>query len=749
MKLEQQERLIENIPQELTQRNQWVAWSGEEMGNGKMAKRPINPNTGRYAKANDLSTWGSFEQAIECWQSNGFKGIGFVFSDTDPFVGIDLDNCIDKETHSLTQDAAATIDRFSSYTEFSPSGNGLHIILKGKLSGHGRKHGNIEMYDRNRFFTFTGNVMEGCPDEVVECQEALLDFHRQHFSEPAKIKTATTPRHKHRFEDNSIIQKAISAANGAKFQQLWNGDHSDYPSQSEADLALCRLLAFWTQSDEYEIDRLFRQSGLYRDKWGRSVGGQTYGQATIQKAIAATHEHFGAAVKPSTQPDPDQPKFNLTDLGNAERLVHNCGCDILYCHVWKSWLIWDGKRWNVDKSDRIKQLAKDVVRSIYAEAELVSDSSKRREIAKHAIKSESSRSLTAMVSLAESEVPIRPEDLDQNPWLFNCENDTLDLQTGKLRAHKREDYITKMTPVAYHPEATHQLWDEFLDRVLDGDQELISFFQRAIGYSLTGLTDEQCLFILHGLGANGKTTFLQVVSEIMADYSMQTPTETLLVKGKGAIPNDVARLKGARFVTASEAEAGQRLAENLIKQMTGGDKISARFLHQEYFDIKPSHKLFLGTNHKPEIKGTDHAIWRRIRLIPFEVTIPETERDPKMLEKLLTEAVGILAWGVEGCRRWRTEGLVMPIAVKKATEGYRSEMDVIAQFVEECCETGERLTVASYELYKAFTEWCEINGEQPVSKKLLNLRLRGIGFEAAKIGPQKQRGLKGLAICIR
>ena len=750
MKSERQESIFENIPEELAQRNQWVAWSGEKRENGKMTKIPINPNTGKFAKVNDPSTWSSFQKAVEYLQSNRLNGIGFVFTGTDPFVGIDLDNCIDNETHGLTPAAASAVKLFGSYTEFSPSGKGLHIIAKGRLPEHGRKQGDIEMYDRDRFFTFTGNIADGTPREVIECQDALLDFHRQYFSSPAGIETATTLKNTHPLDDDNIIQKAMSAANGAKFKRLWVGDHSEYPSQSEADLALCRMLAYWTDGDHQEIDRLFQQSGLFRPKWSESHGSNTYGQMTIDKALSNGIGIHGHSVQTANQPDPEQPKFNLTDLGNAERLVHHHGLDIRYCHIWKSWLIWDGQRWVIDKTDRIKQLAKKVVRSIYTEAEQVSDSSERREIAKHAMRSESNHSLTAMVSRAESEVPISPDMLDKDPWLFNCANGTLDLQLGKLRTHRREDYITKMVPVDYNPEATHHLWDSFLGRVLDGDQDLISFLQRAVGYSLTGLTDEQCLFILHGLGANGKTTFLQAVSEIMDDYAMQTPTETLLVKGKGAIPNDVARLKGARFVTASEAEAEQRLAENLIKQMTGGDKMSARFLHQEYFDFIPTHKLFLGTNHKPVIKGTDHAIWRRIRLIPFEVTIPEDERDTRMPEKLRNEAEGILAWAVEGCRLWRAEGLVMPTAVKEATEGYRSEMDVIAQFVEDCCERGERLTVASHELYKAFTEWCEINGEQPVSKKLLNLRLKEIGFEAAsKIGPSKQRGLKGLAICTR
>ena len=409
-------------------------------------------------------------------------------------------------------------------------------------------------------------------------------------------------------------------------------------------------------------------------------------------------------------------------------------------------MIWDGHRWVQDKSDKIKMIAKEVVRSIYFEAGQASDTTERQEISKHARKSESSYNVNAMITLAESEVPVRAEELDQDPWLFNCQNGTLNLKTGILSPHRREDYITKLAPVNYDKKAPHRLWDAFLDRVFDGNKDLIAFMQRAIGYSLTGLADEQCLFILHGSGANGKTTFLQTISEILSDYAMQTPTETLLVKAKGAISNDVARLKGARFVIASEAEAEQRLAENLIKQMTGGDTISARFLHQEFFDFKPTHKMFLGSNHKPIINGTDYAIWRRIRLIPFEITIPETERDPKMLEKLLQEKEGILAWAVEGCLRWQAEGLGMPAAVKEATAGYRNEMDVIEQFKSDCCETGDHLHVPSQELYQRFEDWCARNGEHQITRRRFTQRLKEMGFETVRIGSDRKRGLKGLAL---
>ena len=468
---------------------------------------------------------------------------------------------------------------------------------------------------------------------------------------------------------------------------------------------------------------MFRESGLYRPKWDEPhfAGGKTYGQATIEKAVSSADERYAKPGQSSHRAD-GQREFNLTDLGNAERLVHHFGDRIRYCHAWKKWIIWNEVRWMVDHTDQIRQLAKQVIRKIYGEAETASDLSKRQAIAKHASSSESDKRIKAMISLAESELPITPEELDRDPWLLTCLNGTLDLRAGTLRPHRKEDFITKLAPVAYDPKASSRRWMDFLERIMAANKELISFLQRSVGYSLTGDTSEQCLLILHGSGANGKSTFLQTMSSVLGDYAMSTPTETLLVKQKGAIPNDVARLRGSRFVTASEAEAGQRLAENLIKQMTGEDTISARFLYQEIFDFKPTHKIFIGTNHKPDIRGTDYAIWRRIRLVPFEVTIPESERDKKLSQKLKEEAEGIFAWAVQGCILWQRHGLGEPEEVRTATDNYREEMDTQAEFIKDCCVLRADAKISRKDLFDAYVAWC--HGERPDADEQQSLRCR-------------------------
>jgi len=419
--------------------------------------------------------------------------------------------------------------------------------------------------------------------------------------------------------------------------------------------------------------------------------------------------------------------FNLTDLGNAERFAARHGEGVRYCYPWRKWLVWTGAHWERDDAGRVHRLAKETVRAIYREASDAKVEDRRKALAKHAAASESETRIRAMVELSKSERPISPDELDADPWLLNVKNGTIDLRTGELREHRREDLITKLAPVEYDPHAVAPALEAFLERVLPGE-ELRGFVQRAAGYSATGNTSEQCMFIHHGPGANGKSTFQEAVSAALGDYSMRTPTETLLVKRAGGVPNDVARLKGARFVTASETEEGRRLAESLVKDLTGQDTISARFMWAEWFDFKPTHALHLSTNHKPEIRGTDAAIWRRIRLIPWAVTIPAVEQDKKLPEKLRGELPGILAWIVRGCSEWLREGLKAPEEVRQATRAYRAEMDVLAAFLADCCSRDEEEEAFAGELWGAWKRWCEETGEQVGTQKRFGGQLAERGF---------------------
>lgn len=426
--------------------------------------------------------------------------------------------------------------------------------------------------------------------------------------------------------------------------------------------------------------------------------------------------------------------FHLTDLGNAKRLVATHGDNIRFCYGMGKWLIWDGQCWKEDETNEIFRLAKGVVLEIYVEAASVADDKARNRLIAHAVHSESENRLRAMVSLAQSEkgIPIRVPELDLDPMILNCLNGVIDLRTGALRPHRWEDLLTKITAIKYDPDAPTFLWDIFLDKITAGNKDLIEFLRRAIAYALTGDLSEQCLFLLYGLGANGKSTLIQVLQALFGDYAQQAAFETFLAKDHGGIPNDLARLKGARFVAAVEADAGRRMAESTIKQVTGGDLITARFLHKEFFEYTPQFKLWLACNHKPVIRGTDHAMWRRIKLIPFTVQIPEAECDPKMAEKLKAELPGILAWAVKGCIDWQKTGLGMPQEVKTATAEYRADMDILGDFFDECCVQKSDAVTLSKDLYQAYTTWAGGNGEKPMSMKTFTGQLSERGFTNGK-----------------
>ena len=717
---------LNDIPEELKKLKQWVAWEATLRDNGKVGKPPINPHNLKLAKTNDSSTWGSFEEAVTCYQDNNLNGISFIFTKQDPYVGIDLDDCFIDET--LSPKIEALVQKIGSYTEISPSGKGLHIIIKGELPESGKNKKIVEIYDTGRSFTFTGNILSSAPAKIIDGGPIIDDLLKKYFPETVPLNSNT-----------AIFETAFTKPNGNKLDVLLSGHYQafGYKSQSEADLALCQLLLQQNDGNTQTVDRLFRKSALYRDKWDKihSGDGKTYGDKTLEKALSTFR------IKS------DHPKtisFPCTDLGNAERLAHHYSNQLKYCHPWSKWVVWDGVKWSEDATGKINQLAKKTVRKIYDEAKQMQDDDKRRAIAKHAISSESNGRIKSMVSLAQSELPVRPEKFDQNRFLLNCKNGTIDLSTGKLNPHDKNNFITKVAPVIYDPSATCPQWEKFLNRIMDNNQDLIRFLQRAIGYSLTGDVSEQCFFIFWGKGDNGKTTFIRAISNILRDYSQHTPIDTLVIKKKGAASNDVARLKGSRFVTAAESEKGDRLAENLIKQLTGDDTISARFLYQETFEFEAEHKLFLATNNKPIIAGNDHAIWRRIRLIPFQVTITEEEKDRRLPEKLKAEYSGILNWAIKGCLEWQNYGLGTPAEVTQATNEYRNEMDLLNNFIQECCIEGKDLNVPSSNLYHAYAKYCEENAEYQLKQTSFGRKLSEKGFKSKQLGKKRTRSWIGL-----
>ncbi|MDR0794948.1 MAG: DUF5906 domain-containing protein, partial [Tannerella sp.] len=400
--------------------------------------------------------------------------------------------------------------------------------------------------------------------------------------------------------------------------------------------------------------------------------------------------------------------LQFTDTTNAYRLLTEYGKDIRYNSLWKKWLVWNGTHWELDDGYLIHDKGLKMIRGIYEELLKTSDIRDRLDIEKHAMQSESARRRKALIEVASwiPELNVKTDSLDTNPWLFNVKNGTIDLKTGKIREPNPDNLITRIANVEYDPNADCPGWKKFIMEIMDYNADLIHFIQNAAGWAITGDTSEQTMFILFGTGANGKSTFLNTIMNILGDYAIATATETFMKKTGDQITNDIARLRGTRFVTTTEAEHGKRLSEPLIKQITGNDRMTARFLYGEFFNFVPTFKIWMATNHKPVIKGTDHGIWRRIKLIPFTTRIEEEKQDKHLEQKLMVEASGILNWLIKGAMRWSKEGLSTPNIITSATAEYRAEMDIIGNFLKECCIQKDGASIKAREFFKCYQNWC-------------------------------------------
>ncbi len=424
-----------------------------------------------------------------------------------------------------------------------------------------------------------------------------------------------------------------------------------------------------------------------------------------------------------------------TDLANARRFSASFPHKARYCGTWDRWLVWADNRWIVSAGPEIEAIAKEKVKVHWANLGI---NGTDREGAKEAIRfakySSSAAGLRNMLHVARSEegIPIAPNKLDADPWLLNCENGTLNLRTGELRKHRRDDLITKLCPTPFNPAAECPTLLATLNTIMGGNADLIGFIQRSLGMSLTGVIRDHVLLVCYGTGANGKSTLMNAFLDVIGDYGMKAPLGMLMAKRNESHPTDQADLAGRRFVACNEVEEGQRLAESLVKELTGGDRIRARQLYQDFWEFVPSHHLWLSVNHKPTIRGTDGGIWRRIRLIPFSVTIADEDQDKELPEKLRAERAGILAWTVHGAMEWARHGLGEPDEIRQATGEYRSEQDTMAAFLEECCEVNSYLKIRASALYASYAAWCERAGEYTVSDRRFRQAMTERGFERCR-----------------
>lgn len=726
--------MYELIPEELRAIPKWICWRGEydPKHPEKPKKIPINPHTGGKASSTDPTTWTTFEHAVQMGKK--YSGIGFVFDGTGYF-GIDIDKQKDDLDAFLAGDENNLIGEFvrtmQSYTERSQSGTGIHILCKGHLPEGRRRNGDIEMYETGRFFVCTGDM---CAEyaEVTDGTEAVKTLHAK-YVQPEQ--TAEPVRHTGQMpipanlSIDEVVDKAMRSRSGDKFKALMQGDISGYKSQSEADMALCNILAFWCGGDTAMMDTIYRKSGLMRPKWDRRQCGSTYGAITLEKAVKECQNTYTGK-----QSEPDDYSIRIgsvtiklkpmeiraetfDDMGNAKRLIHASDGNIRFNYTDNVWLLWNGCKWAKDDTGGIFRLCDRAVASMEQELQLYkSDGNMEEAFQKHMKKSRSFNSKKAMEQETKHLVPVTAMELNRGHNLLNTPGGIVDLRTGEVTACDPQKYMTMAVKCAPAKTANCPRWEQFLQEIFCGDGDLVRFIQKAIGYSLTGSTVEQCVFFLLGSGSNGKSTFVEILRHLFDSYATNVQAESIMMRGKsgGNASSDIARLAGARFVTSAEPSEGMRINEGLLKQISGEDIVTARKLYGNEFDFTPHFKLWMSTNHKPIIRGTDNGIWRRIRIIPFDACFDDTKKDRTLKYKLVKELPGILRWAIDGCLLWQSEGLAMPRAVQQATDAYRAEMDVVSAFLDACCEIGQG-EVKSSQLYAAYCAWADSNNEYCMS----------------------------------
>jgi len=445
--------------------------------------------------------------------------------------------------------------------------------------------------------------------------------------------------------------------------------------------------------------------------------------------------------KQSTQPLP------RTDAGNAEFFTALWKERVRYHHGRKCWFLWQGHWWAEDSKQEVMQLAKRAIRFRRRQAHQLPPEYRGEEI-EWTYQSESKRALEAVLSLAMSEPKLSAsgDEWDKDPYLFGVANGVLNLRTGKLRQGRPRDLISVHTDVAYDAKATCPRWLQFLDEIFGGDRELIHFIHKAIGYCLTGETTEQAIFLCCGIGANGKSTYLEVVRHACGGYGFNLPFASFEMKARADIPNDLAALCNRRFVTANETNESAQLNEARIKSLTGGDKVTARFLHKEWFEFVPKAKYWLAVNAKPQVADDSEGFWRRMRVIPFNQNFSKDKADKDLLSTLKKEAPGILAWAVEGCLAWQREGLGVPQAIADATSSYKEESDEVGEFIEDLCIVQKDACVSATELWRCYHHWAFSTSRKPLERKVFSARLQAKQFHKKRFGHARDWTWFGLRI---
>lgn len=771
-----------NIPDTLKRNASFCVWKMEKRS-GRPTKVPYNPKTGNMAKTNDPSTFADFNTAMKAYAIGGWDGIGYRVSEG--IGAIDIDHCI-REDGSLNDVAASILGIFSTaYFEKSPSGTGLRGFFK--LSPNfaydktvyyinNRKHG-LEVYlpgTTNRFVTVTGDMFR---DGTVTQDDRALQTALDTFMKRSTRVSSKTVEPCSYLDDDGVIAHASASESGDKFKALYAGNWEEgYDSQSDADMALVSILAFWCGNVEEQIDRIFRASGLMRDKWDRHTGDSTYGQITIRNAVSTNSEIYTPIACSSAEDDfecideendeklPDfRPDLSHITLTLDEMQPHTnpryqreeIGIGNAFADYFKPiarfngdrnvWYVYDGAVWQPDENAlAVAELAKYLADKLYTFALQIKDEDTRNRYIKRVQKLQMRKNRKTMVEDAKSVYPIRMSAFDANVYLLNLENGTLDLRTMEFHEHDPKDFVTKISHINYDPEATCPRWNQFIDEVMVGRKNVARYLQKAIGYSLSGDTSLECLFIMFGpTTRNGKTTTIETILRVMGEYGRSAKPDMLATnyfRGQSnGSSDDVARLAGARFVGISEMEQKLTINASLTKQLTGNGSITARFLYEGYFEFHMQAKIFIDTNHLPNV--TDRTLFEsgRLKIIPFTRHFEDHEQDKTLKTTLMKpeNLSGILNWCIEGYRLYKAEGLDEPDEVKAATEEYRVDSDRTAQFMKQCLRKEKGSEIKASNVYGHYKNWCSDNGYKYESSQNFYKRL-SLDYLIVKRRPWKQ-----------
>lgn len=747
---------FEAIPDELRQLPTalWIAepeltregtQSVKHNGRPRIKKAPRNTAGFNISKSKP-EQWVSFDAATIAFNPERFTGIGVLLNANDGLVGIDLDDvealfCEQPNVKNIVIEA----EKAGIYCEKSPSGTGLRMFVRGRLPDNdGRRKGGVELYSHVAFLTVTG--VQNWPGEIKEAQW-LIDKLLGAIGKSSKESEATYLKSLIEFDEtDSVLSEYLPVWAAEHHPNLWSGQWEEptgligcktYPSQSEADMALIGYLtreAFAQGCAQNLIPTTvlsaFKGSGLYRPDKEAQIRKYAIPKA-IKSAVSAIQNNATFAF----------------EVGDAHGDVL---CGRMFAHIWKDkflyvanagkWLRWDEKSemWVWCHMGEALHACKAVATELLhvGGKTIGHDQTEGKRLIGLGVKAHDLKRLEAMLKLAASEpgMSVTATALDSDPWLLGVQNGVINLKSGSLLANNPQMLITRRCNAAYDVDAQCPRWLQFLEEVFGGDVNTIETVQRALGYTLTGSTTEEVLFICHGYGSNGKSVFNNVVAAIIGDYGRVAPPSMLTARRTGdASPrNDLASIAGSRYVSINELQCGDRLDEQVVKMLAGREPISTRFLYQEHFEFTPTFAAWLRTNHKPIITGDDDGIWRRLVMIAFAKQFTGSQRDSNLEEKLLAERDGILAWMIDGTLKWQQDGLRLSPTIQLDCASYRKESDLLGEFLADVCTPGADHRCLQDEMYIRYEHWCKCSGVKAMTKTSLTRRLAERGYIAAR-----------------